>query len=203
MKIYRVTDKEFLSFGKTVENPAAEELVEISENVSMPETGSNYEAAFSPFETESNIDFFTGYFGQMPIQIGVCRGHNSLLNALEWHKSVEVNVALTDFIMLLGKTEDMTGYIYDSKNLKAFLVRKGETVEIYPTTLHFCPLETSETGFMSAVVLPKGSNTPLDKPAADKKNTAKNKWLICHKENQKMIAMGRVIGVIGKNIEIK
>jgi len=203
MKIYRVTDKEFLPYGKIVENPTAERLIKAAENVSMPETGSKYEAAFSAFETGNNIDFFTDYFGQMPIQIGLCYGHNNLLNALEWHKSSEINVALTDLIILLGEMKDMQDYVYDSKNIKAFLVKKGETVEIYQTTLHFCPLQTSGKGFISVVVLPKGSNTPLDKPVSDKKNTAKNKWLICHTENEKMIAMGRVPGVIGKNIEIK
>ena len=41
-------------------------------------------------------------FGEMEIQIGYCNGHNSMLNALEYHKSSEINVAATDAVLLLG-----------------------------------------------------------------------------------------------------
>ena len=46
-------------------------------------------------------------FGEMEIQIGYCNGHNSMLNALEYHKSSEVNVAATDAVLLLGSEQDM------------------------------------------------------------------------------------------------
>ena len=43
-------------------------------------------------------------FGELPIQIGYCNGNNYLLNAVEYHRSSEINVAVTDLILLLGCT---------------------------------------------------------------------------------------------------
>ncbi len=34
-------------------------------------------------------------FGGIPIEIGYCNGHNKKLNAVEYHRSSEINVAVT------------------------------------------------------------------------------------------------------------
>ena len=43
----------------------------------------------------------------MPIQIGYCNGPNSTLNGLEYHKSSEINIAITDMVLLLGKVQEV------------------------------------------------------------------------------------------------
>lgn len=55
----------------------------------------------------------------MPIQIGYCNGHNSKLNALEYHRDSEINIAATDMILMLGLLTDVNDdYIYDTANVK-------------------------------------------------------------------------------------
>ena len=106
-------------------------------------------------------------------------------------------------ILLLGDRREMTDGIFDTKNIKAFLVKKGESVEIYQTTLHFCPTLPSNGVFRNVVILPRGTNTPLMAKSEDKKLVARNKWLICHKESKKHVETGKVIGIIGENIVVK
>ena len=60
----------------------------------------------------------------MPVQIGYCNGHNSKLNAVEYHRSSEINVAATDAILILGLLADVAeDFTYDTSKMEAFLVR--------------------------------------------------------------------------------
>lgn len=47
-------------------------------------------------------------FGGIPIEIGYCNGHNKKLNAVEYHRSSEINVAVTDLVLLIGSQQDIT-----------------------------------------------------------------------------------------------
>ena len=76
-------------------------------------------------------------------------------------------------------------------------------MELYQTTLHFCPAQTDKKVFYNVVILPKGTNEPLERPTKDKRLTHKNKWLICHPESTKMIALGRQVGLKGENITLE
>lgn len=138
------------------------------------------------------------------IQIGYCNGHNVLLNAVEYHRSSEINVAATDAVLILGSEQDITDdFHYDTSLMEAFKIPKGTAVEIYGTTLHYAPCDLNNEGFKVTVVLPKGTNEPLDeahKDAEDKLITAKNKWLIAHAEGGQDPAA--FIGLVGKNLNI-
>lgn len=64
-----------------------------------------YEPSIEELEaTNVAIDLKMRVYGELPIQIGYCNGHNSKLNALEYHRSSEVNVAVTDIILFLGQS---------------------------------------------------------------------------------------------------
>ena len=84
-----------------------------------------------------------------------------------------------------------------------FYLEKGDAVELYSSTLHFCPCHVSDNGFSSVAALPKGTNTPLDEPSDDKLLFKKNKWIICHDKNQSLIEKGVYPGIHGINYEIK
>ena len=202
MKIYSIEDKRFSKYGKILENPFFEELCEKAKSIEIPESGCSYLASIKEFETPEAIEYFSQYFGQMPIQIGYCWGVNSLLNAVEWHKTSEVHCALEDMVVLLGYYGDIRENKYDSKKIQAFLVKKGQAIEVYSTTLHYCPVKANGGIFKNVVVLPKGTNTPLDKHSNDKLLVAKNKWLIAHLDCKKQVDLGRVVGITGKNLNI-
>lgn len=54
-------------------------------------------------------------FGGLPIQIGYCNGNNHKLNAVEYHRNSEINIAVTDMILLLGWLPDVTDeFTYDT-----------------------------------------------------------------------------------------
>ena len=139
----------------------------------------------------------------MPIQAGYCWGYSDHLNAVEWHKSSEVNVAITPLILFLGQVQDIVDNKIDSSKINAFYVEKGEVLEVYATTLHFCPCQVEDTGFKCVVVLPEGTNVPLDGEYEDKIMFRKNKWILCHVDNEALIARGVVPGVTGVNFEVK
>ena len=107
MKIYRVTDPEFAPYG-TVLDISADELFPLAEMIEMPESGSKYEPSFDSFEnTALARQLQEDVYGELPIQIGYCWGHNTKLNALEWHKSSELNIAMTDFVLMLARLDDL------------------------------------------------------------------------------------------------
>lgn len=198
-KIYRVTDPEFRPFG-TVLDVDCSALISEARKLTTPDEGATYLASIPALEACPEFKFFQNeVYGELPIQIGCCWGHNAQMNAMEWHKSSEINIAATDFVLLLGNVSDVQNACYDSSNVKAFLVRAGEVVEVYATTLHFCPCQTSELGFNCLVVLPRDTNLPLDGTPADRLLFRKNKWILAHEENSALISKGVVGGIFGEN----
>jgi len=143
-------------------------------------------------------------YGGLPIQIGFCNGHNQTLNALEYHRDSELNVAVTDLILLIGSREDVKNdFTYDTSLVEAFLIPAGTALEVYATTLHYAPCGVKGDGFRCVVVLPRDTNKEitfmLGQEGEDRLMTAKNKWLIAHREAN---IEGAFNGLIGENITL-
>jgi hypothetical protein len=204
MKIQNVTDPAFRKYGRVISEIDFSELIEAMEKSPLPD-GVEYEPSVDYLEATSLMDKMqTVYYGELPIQIGYCNGHNHLLNAVEYHRSSEVDIACTDLILLIGSQQDITDdYTYDTNKIEAFLCPKGVGVELYATTLHYAPCSVGDAGFKCIVVLPKDTNLPLDAKHAgyeDALITAKNKWLIGHAEGG--LDAGAHIGLIGPNVSV-
>ena len=206
MEIKKVTDAAFRKYGKVVSDIDFSELVEaLHTKTPRPDTVV-YELSVAELE---KLPVFaklqTKTYGEMPIQIGYCNGKNYLLNALEYHRSSEINVAGTDAILLVGCQQDITPeFTYDTSLVEAFFLPEGTAVELYATTLHYAPCSAQEGGFQVAIVLPKGTNLPLEESHGgweDKLIAAKNKWLIGHAEGG--LPEGSHIGLIGENIDCR
>lgn len=204
MKIYRVRDREFMPYGKILDIDT-KNIVEEAQKIQMPPEGSVYVTSKEEFERLPVMDVAKNeVFGGMPTQLGYCWGYNDTLNALEWHKCSEINIATTDLFLVVGDVRDIEeGNRYNSDKVKAFKVLKGEAVEIYATTLHYCPIQTSKNGFGCVVGLLKETNTDLDFICKDKLIFRKNKWIIAHEDNAKLIEQGVVGGVYGENYKIR
>lgn len=206
MKTQSVKDPAFKKYGRVVDEIDFTELIgALKEKTPCPE-GCVYEPSIRELESlpvKEKLE--NAFYGELPIQIGYCNGHNRKLNAVEYHRSSEINVAATDVILLLGKQEDIEdGFTYDTGKIEAFLVPAGTAVELYATTLHYAPCQTSDEGFRVSVVLPKGTNEPLTTSHGGKSEdsliTARNKWLIGHPEGG--FTGSEHIGLKGENIEI-
>ena len=202
MKIYSVTDERFGKYGKVIEGIDFSGLVKAMEETPCPDDvvyvpGDEKLEALPVMKELAEITY-----GELPIQIGYCNGHNCMLNALEYHRSSEVNVAATDAVLMLGSQQDITkDFTYDTSKVEAFLVPAGVAVEVYATTLHYAPCGVDGAGFKVAIVLPKGTNLDLDKEhkgGEDGHLTAKNKWLLGHPEGG--LPEGSPMGLVGKNL---
>ena len=203
IRFYRVTDKAFAKYGRVLDFDFGE-LIEKAEKLDMPEKGVIYKAGIEQLEkTACFVQIERIFYGELPIQIGCCWGDNSKLNALEWHKSSEINIAVTPTILLLGKLEDIEDGKYNSDSVDAFFLERGEAVEVYATTLHYTPCKAEDGGFKTIVILPQGTNLPLDKPSDLPFLRAKNKWLIGHVDNQALKNSGATMGIYGENLTVK
>ena len=210
MTIKPVTGRAFKPFGRVIKGYYLRSLIEEMEKTECPSDKVVYEPSVRSLETlKINRQFSEEAYGGMPIQIGYCNGRNPLLNAVEYHRDSELNLACTDLILLVGKRQDIgRDYTYDTGKMQAFLVKKGTLVEIYSTTLHYAPISAGEhENFRCVVVLPKGTNEPL--PACrgkahtkeDQLLTHVNKWLIAHPESG-LDKGGAFVGLKGENIRL-
>jgi len=205
MQILSVHDNAFLKYGRVLTGYDFTGLVKGLGNTPCPDDVI-YVASDPELEALPICDELSAIaYGEMPIQIGYCNGHNKKLNALEYHRDSELNIAATDMVLILGLradvTEDMT---YDTSRCEAFLVPAGTGVEVFATTLHYAPANPGEEGFRVAIVLPRGTNTDLKKDHAhggeDANLTAVNKWLIGHPEGG--LPEGSPLGLQGENLSI-
>lgn len=211
MQIYEVTDQRFRKYGRVLDTPSLtgevrKELAEQMEKTPLP-ADVVYEPSVESLEQTKAAEILKEeIFGELPIQVGYCNGNNYLLNALEYHRSSEINIATTDLILLLGSEQDVAeDFTYETDKVEAFLVKAGTAVELYATTLHYAPCNVEASGFRDVIVLPKGTNYPLrachDVTGEDKLLAATNKWLIGHAEGG--LSEGSFLGLKGKNISVK
>lgn len=204
MEIYHVEDKKFKKYGRVVKGIDFTGLVSVMEQTPCPEDVV-YVAGVPELEALPVMRELTvKAYGELPIQIGYCNGHNSKLNALEYHRNSEINVAATDAVLLVGCQQDIgDDFTYDTSLVEAFLLPKGTAVELYATTLHYAPCGVDGEGFRVAIVLPKGTNLELEQDHAggeDRHLTAKNKWLLGHPEGG--LPDGSPMGLMGKNLNV-
>lgn len=204
MKIQKVTDPAFRKYGQVLEGYDFTGLIKEMKHTPVPE-----DVIYVPSVEELEAldimkDLQNKGYGGLPVQIGYCNGHNKKLNAVEYHRNSEINVAVTDLVLLIGHQQDIEpDHTYDTSKIKAFLVPAGTGIEVYATTLHYAPCHVNEGGFQCVVVLPKGTNTDLtfqtEKTGEDSLMTAKNKWLIAHEDAK---IAGAFNGLKGENITI-
>ena len=205
MYIYSVYDPEFKSYGKVLEGYDTAELVKAMNDIPMPEAGVSYEPAIASLEECSILSQLENRaYGGMPIQIGYCNGRNTTYNGFEYHKGSEINIAVTDFMLVLGHTWLIKDNTYRVEDAQVFFVEKGTAIEMYQTTLHLSPCRTCDEGFKDIVVLPKGTNTPWphgeDLPEDEAKLLLqRNKWVIAHPEREPLIRQGAFPGLLGEN----
>ena len=207
LKIQKVTDASFKKYGRVLKDYDTTDIVKILETTPLPEDVV-YVPSVEELETEEIMDYFTNnVYGGLPVQVGYCNGHNRTLNALEYHRSSEINIAAKDLILLIGIQQDMEeDFTYDTSKVEAFLLPAGTAIEVYATTLHYAPCDATEAGFQCVVILPKDTNLDLVKKPMNAKGEdallfARNKWLVAHEESG-LDKDGAFIGLKGDNLTV-
>ncbi|MGL4628249.1 MAG: DUF4867 family protein [Cetobacterium sp.] len=212
LEILSCSSEEFKEYGKIILGYDFNELVQYAEkNTNIPPSGNIYVGSVEEMEGFAPLfsSLRNNFYGGMDTQIGYCNGNNSFLNGLEYHKSSELNIAVTDLVLLLAKTTEISNNKIDSSVVKAFFLPKGMAVELYGTTMHFAPCKVSNEGFKCIVILPKDTNTEISLEGKeiftneDNYLFKRNKWLLVHTDKQDLIAKGAYEGISGENLEVK
>ncbi len=207
MKIYSVFDEEFSNYGQVLEGYDTQGLIAAMNAIPLPAEGVDYKPAISELEKEPIYAVLKDKaYGGMPLELGMCWGHNTKLNCLEYHRDSEINIGTEDFVLLLARREEIKDGKLDTSLVKAFKVPAGVVVEVFATALHYAPCHTdADKGFRVAVGLPLGTNTDyrISDPVNDEDKLlwARNKWLIAHADSSEA-KDGAYVGLVGENIDI-
>ena len=213
VKVYPVESEEFASYGRILYGYDFSEAISYMEKeTAVPQNGNIYIASQEELEALPVIQNISRLlYGGMPVQAGYCNGRNSTYNGFEYHKGSEVNIAVTDFMLVLGHVWDIRDNHYRNKDAQVFFLQKGTAIEMYQTTLHLSPLRLTEEGFKDIVILPKGTNTPLTDEEKEGLSTGdrekelllmRNKWVLAHPDREPLISQGAYPGIIGENKEL-
>lgn len=208
--VFSVTGPEFATYGRVVKGYDVSGLITYMERETrIPEQGNQYVASVPELEKDPVMDKIQAMlYGGMPVQTGYCNGRNTTYNGFEYHKGSEINIAATDFMLVLGHVWEIRDNSYQAEDARVFFVEKGTVIEMYQTTLHLSPCRVSGDGFKDVVILPRGTNTPLevkDGPADPESVLLlqKNKWVIAHPDREPLIRQGAHPGFRGENKELK
>lgn len=199
-----VFDAAFKKYGKVVTGYDIKALSLEMEKTVLPADVTYVPGVAELEATPFALQMQERFYGGLPVQVGFCNGHNRMLNALEYHRNSEVNVAITDLILMLGSQQDIEeDFSYDTARVEAFLVPKGTVIEVYATTLHYAPCGVDGQGFRCTVVLPKDTNLELEavpgQEGEDRLLFARNKWLVAHAD---AAIEGAFNGLKGKNLSL-
>lgn len=213
--ILDVHDPAFASYGRIVEGHDVSGLVRYMENhTDIPAEGNVYVASVAEMEElPVRKEIEAVFYGGMPVQIGYCNGRNTTYNGFEYHKGSEINIAVSDFMLVLAHTWQIRNNTIRTEDAQVFYVPQGTVIEMFQTTLHLSPCRVCDEGFRDVVILPKGTNTPLSEEEKQLRDQSgdpeaqlllqKNKWVLAHPEREPLIRQGAHPGLIGENRELK
>lgn len=169
-----------------------------------PKVGNIYVADDANIHNLPCIDKIKALHPSDDVQVGYCHGNSTKVNAMEWHDSEEVIFAATDCVLYLGAAEDLMeieGHkSFDTDKIVALQLKKNDCVRLWAKVLHFAPIRVNETPYKTMILLPKGTNTPLDSKG-ETHLFMKNKWIIAHKDRQDLVDQGVWPGVVGINYD--
>lgn len=211
MPVLPVESGQFRTYGRIVEGfDFSTAAAYLERNTAIPAEGNVYTASVPELEALPVIaETARRLYGGMPIQAGFCNGRNSTFNGFEYHKGSEINLAVTDLALALGHRWDIQDGYFHSDAAQVFFVKKGTAIELYETTLHLSPLRVRDEGFCAMVVLPRGTNTPLEEDrqadswdGEEKLLLMRNKWILAHPQREALIRQGAFPGLLGENRQL-
>lgn len=204
MKIIRPDEPEFQRYGRLIDNADWGEMTERARRLIPADRDPAYIPGCSELENpEPTGTLLSEVFGTEAAQIGVCRGMNDRMNGMEWHDCPELITAVTPIVLMLGHIDDMENGIWRSDLAVISFLEAGESVVLFPGTLHFAPCRVDDNPFLSIIALPRGVNENLKEAnPVDKMLWKERKWLISHSDSPQS-EEGAYTGISGGNIRIR
>lgn len=210
-KILSLDNSRVECYGRLLKNIQVQALIELADKITtIDPAGNTYVPSMPEFENLPIYDEISPLFGGMPIEIGYCNGPNQTMNGMEYHKSPELFIAVTDCVQFLCKPECLKDFSScSSDDAEAIYFPKGTAFLLHPGVLHLSPCSVYETGFKSIIILQKGTNLPLpddyDRNSEDPETrilTKRNKWMIAHPQWRQLIDQGVHPGLSSTNRRI-
>jgi len=213
LNILSVEAPEFRRYGMLLTHYDPAEMIERARAVLPSTDGVVYETSVEALEEPCafNTAVERQIYGEMPVQVGWCYGRNTRLGALEYHKGTEVNVCLTDVVLLVGHVQDVQWgdeITYDTSLVAAFYAPAGSVIEFPAWNLHYAPIQARrDEQFATLVYLPLGTNEELihDVPQEGESRLlyAVNKWLLAHPDVEELVDAGAYPGLVGEDIVVR
>ncbi|KAF0951085.1 hypothetical protein AQU20_22095 [Escherichia albertii] len=119
-------------------------------------------------------------YGEMPVQAGYVCGVNTTQNGFEYHQGSEVIIAASDFFLFLGKRGLMQGDTFNGELAEPFFIPAKSVIELYSTTLHYCPISINAQPFSAAIILLDGTNEDINGKKKPTILSKRNTWFIAH-----------------------
>jgi hypothetical protein len=210
VSIRSVNHPAFARYGRVLDRFDASEMIARAKEILPGSEEIVYEPSVPALEEPSalNTAIATQVYGGMDVQVGWCYGRNLQMAGLEYHKGIEVNVCLTETLLLVGDQRDIAYAdepTYDTRLVEGFYAPAGCVVEFHPWNLHFAPIHVAEGGsFATLVYLPRRTNTDIafevERVGEAKLLFAVNKWLLVHPDAADLIGQGAYPGLVGDDI---
>lgn len=201
--IFLIEDKAFFDYGSPCRVSGQDEMKDWA-SAAVDSNGPVYIPHYDYWNDSKLLEKLGNtLYGSFPAQIGSCCGMNRKMNGMEYHKGHEYIMALTDLVLILGSIKDIRNGEWDSSLAEYVYLKEGQAVEIYSSTLHLAPCRVNDQPFRSLIILPRGTNYPLEFPVSEEDPLLfmANKWLLCHPESP-AADKGAVQGIKGSNPEL-
>ena len=212
--VYDINSDKYKTYGRILKGYDFTDVIKyMKDNTLIPEQGNIYhasEAELEKYPVKKQLE--ASFYGGMPLQMGYCNGRNSTYNGFEYHKGSEINVAVSDFMLVLSHTWLIKDNTITAEDAEVFYVPEGTVFEMYQSTLHLSPCKVRDEGFKCVVILPRGTNTPLspeEKTIRDSSEDPecrlllqRNKWVLSHPDRKPLMDQGAHPGFISENKEL-
>ncbi|MFT8459320.1 MAG: DUF4867 family protein [Liquorilactobacillus ghanensis] len=207
-QIEQINVENFKIYGNLLQNYDLKEVQNFFANqVSYGEGGNSYNPSNPVLEKMSAIQQIgADVYAGMEFSAGECTGQAQSFSAVEYHQGSEVNIMLTDVVMVLGKRSQIKDGLFNAAaDAKLFFIPAGTVIEMYSDTLHYSPIKVEETGFKAVVMVLKGTNQalPVGFKSPNRWIVKKNKFQAAHAVRKDKLAAGSVEGVAGKLIKLQ
>lgn len=209
--ILSVKSSRFKQYGQVLDGLDFKDLMEKAQEItSIPDEGNTYVPSLKELEDFDGLKALAPYYDEQPIQVGSCNGRNQCMNGMEYHKSPEVIMAVTDCVLFLCPFDNLQEFeSVKTIDAELFYLPKGSVVLIKPNILHLAPCMVDQRGFKTIIVLPKDTNEPLDPHEIERRDSSqekedrllfkKNKWILAHPERQQLVSQNVHVGLVGEN----
>ncbi|WP_240246349.1 DUF4867 family protein [Escherichia sp. MOD1-EC7003] len=181
-KALSIHSDDFYSYGNVISAINVDLLLKyLNDEISVPADQVAYvrsDDRLNQYPAVSDIQ--RKIYGDMPVQAGYVCGVNLAQDGFEYHQGSEVIIAASDFFLFLGKRELMQGDTFNSELAEPFFIPAKSVVELYSTTLHYCPISINAQPFNAAIILLDGTNEDIDGNNKHAILSKRNTWFIAH-----------------------